>query len=73
MVLIHDKLQRNIDLLWLLAHREITAQYKRTFLGIFWSLLNPLLQAVVFYIAFIVILRIDKKDFPLFSLKGARG
>jgi lipopolysaccharide transport system permease protein len=70
MALIHDNLRRNIDLLWLLTHREITAQYKRTFLGILWSLLNPLLQALVFYIAFIVILRIEKKDFPLFLLSA---
>jgi lipopolysaccharide transport system permease protein len=70
MALIHDNLRRNIDLFWLLTHREITAQYKRTFLGIFWSMLNPLLQALVFYIAFIAILKIPKKDFPLFLLSA---
>jgi lipopolysaccharide transport system permease protein len=64
----HYDLQRNIDLLWLLTHREITVQYKRTSLGIFWSLLNPLLLAFIFYIAFIVILKIEKRDFPLFLL-----
>ncbi len=61
-------LKRDRDLLWLLTKKETTLQYKRTILGIFWSLLNPLLLAVVFYIAFIVVLKIEKKDFPLFLL-----
>ena len=57
-----------MDLLGLLTQKEITLQYKRTSLGILWSLLNPLLFALVFYIAFVVILKIQKKDFPLFLL-----
>ena len=68
MPLIHYNLRRNIDLLWLLTRKETTLQYKRTFLGIFWSLLNPLLLALIFYVAFVVVLRIEKKDFPLFLL-----
>ena len=61
-------LRRDLDLLWMLTHKEIALQYKRTFLGIFWSLLNPLLLAAIFYIAFIIILKMEKKDFPLFLL-----
>ena len=61
-------LKRDKDLLWLLTKKETTLQYKRTTLGIFWSMLNPLLLALVFYVAFVVILKIQKKDFPLFLL-----
>ena len=61
-------LKRDRDLLWLLTKKETTLQYKRTILGIFWSLLNPLLLALVFYIAFIIVLKIQKKDFSLFLL-----
>jgi lipopolysaccharide transport system permease protein len=61
-------LKRDRDLLWLLIKKETTLQYKRTILGIFWSLLNPLLLALVLYIAFIGILKIQKKEFPLFLL-----
>ena len=61
-------LKRDRDLLWLLTKKETTLQYKRTILGIFWSLLNPLLLALVFYIAFVIILNIQKKDFSLFLL-----
>ena len=68
MIPISHHLQREMDLLRILTHKEITLQYKRTALGILWSLLNPLLLALIFYIAFIVILRIEKKDFPLFLL-----
>jgi lipopolysaccharide transport system permease protein len=70
MILIPHHLQREMDLLRILTHKEITLQYKRTALGILWSLLNPLLLALIFYIAFIVILRIEKKDFPLFLLSA---
>jgi len=61
-------LKRDRDLLWLLTKKETTLQYKRTVLGIFWSLLNPLLLALVFYVAFVVVLKIQKKEFPLFLL-----
>ena len=60
--------KRNKDLLWLLTKKQTTLQYKRTILGIFWSLLNPLLLALVLYIAFVGVLKIQKKDFPLFLL-----
>jgi len=59
-----------MDLLRLLTHKEVTLQYKRTTLGIFWSLLNPLLLALVFYIAFTVILGVQITEFPLFLLSA---
>ena len=61
-------LKRDRDLLWLLTKKQTTLQYKRTVLGILWSLLNPLLLALVFYISFVGVLRIQKADFPLFLL-----
>lgn len=70
MKLIHGNLRRDMDLLWLLTHKEITLQYKRTTIGIFWSLLNPLLLAVVFYVAFTIVLKVQMKDFSLFLLSG---
>jgi lipopolysaccharide transport system permease protein len=70
MPLIPYEIRRDLDLLWILTRREITLQYKRTVLGIFWSLLNPLLLASVFYVAFTIILRVETKNFPLFLLSG---
>ena len=70
MAFIRRNLRRDMDLLWLLTHKEVTLQYKRTTLGILWSLLNPLLQALVFYVAFTVILGVQIKEFPLFLLSA---
>lgn len=70
MGLISYNLQREKDLLWILTQKEVTLQYKRTTLGILWSLLNPLLLALVFYVAFTIVLRIQMKDFSLFFLSG---
>lgn len=69
-MIIPYNLQRDMDLLWLLTHKEITLQYKRTSLGILWSLLNPLLLAFVFYIAFTIVLGVQIKNFPLFFLSA---
>ncbi len=70
MKLFHRIIRRDIDLLWLLTCKEITVQYKRTTLGIFWSLLNPLLLALVFYFAFAIVLGVQIKNFPLFLLSA---
>lgn len=65
-----NKLQRKIDLLWILTRKDIILQYKRTSLGILWSLLNPILLAFVFYIAFNIILGVQIPNFPLFILSA---
>jgi lipopolysaccharide transport system permease protein len=70
MEFIHHQLRREIDLLWMITQKQITLQYKRTYLGILWSLLNPLLLALIFYIAFTIVLKIKKEDFSLFLLSG---
>lgn len=59
-----------MDLLWILTRKEIILQYRRTTLGIFWSLLNPILLAFVFYIAFNIVLRVQISNFPLFILSA---
>ncbi|MGQ9638592.1 MAG: ABC transporter permease [Thermodesulfobacteriota bacterium] len=68
--MISYNLKREIDLLLILTQNEITLQYKRTSLGILWSILNPLLLALVLYIAFTMILKVQIKEFPLFILSA---
>ena len=70
MKLDYENLRRKMDLVWILTRKEIILQYKRTSLGILWSLLNPILLAFVFYIAFSVILGIRVRNFPLFILSA---
>jgi lipopolysaccharide transport system permease protein len=45
------------DLLWELVVRELKLLYKRSLLGVAWTLLNPLLQLLLFSFVFRLILR----------------
>jgi len=62
--------RRKLDLLWLLTKKEITLKYKRTFLGILWSLLNPVLFALVLFIAFKIFMRIQMENYTFFLLSA---
>ncbi len=62
--------RRKRDLLFLLTKKEITLKYKRTVLGIFWSLLNPILLAIVLFIAFKVFMRIKMENYTFFFLSA---
>lgn len=58
------------ELVLLLVERDLKARYKRSVLGMFWSLLNPLLQMAVLSVVFSLIMRVDLPAFPLFLLAG---
>lgn len=58
------------ELLLNLVRLELKAKYKASALGFAWSLLNPALYLVVFYIAFDVILGGGIPRFPLYLLSG---
>ena len=69
--MIHDiEFKRKRDLLWLLTKKEITLKYKRTVLGILWSLLNPILLAIVLFIAFKIFMRFQKEHYAFFLLSA---
>jgi len=55
-------------LLWALVVRGFKAKYKNSFLGILWSLLNPLLNVLIFSFVFTAILKVGIKDYPLYLL-----
>ena len=58
------------ELLVNLIRKELKVKYKNSALGFVWSLLNPLLYLVVFYIVFQVILEAGISNFPIFFLAG---
>jgi len=58
------------DLLRELVVREIKLQYERSILGVFWAVLNPLAQLVVFVIVFQYVLRLTIPSYPLFVFTG---
>lgn len=63
-------LWRYRDLVRGLVQRDLRLRYKGSTLGFAWSLLNPLLMAAVYTVAFRVIIRIQIDRFPLFLLAG---
>ncbi len=58
------------DLIKSLVSRDFKTRYKRSYLGILWSLLNPLLIILVYTLAFDYIMKIRVKDFPIFFMCG---
>lgn len=56
------------DLIITLTQKELKVRYKRNVLGYLWSVAHPLLLAVVFFIAFKVVIRIDLENYALFLI-----
>lgn len=57
-------------LLYQLVRRDFLAKYKRSALGILWSLLNPLLTMLVLTVVFSFLFRFDIENFPVYLLSG---
>lgn len=64
------ELWRNREILANLARKELRVKYKSTALGVAWSMLNPLLYLVVFYVVFTFFLPNDIDNFPIYLLSG---
>jgi ABC-type polysaccharide/polyol phosphate export permease len=58
------------DLIFFLVRRDVTARYKRSVLGIAWTMLNPLGMMIVLSIVFSQIFRTNIEDYPAFVLSG---
>ena len=58
------------DLVWTLTHKEIKTRYKNSWLGYAWSVLNPLSFAVVYFVAFGLVMKVEVPQYPLFLLAG---
>jgi len=52
------------ELLWNLAHREITQRYKQSVLGYAWVIINPLSQLLVMNFVFSTILKVNSLGVP---------
>jgi len=63
-------LYRYRELVALLVERDLKVRYKRSVLGMAWTLLNPILQTAVYTLVFSTIMRIGVPGFPLFLLAG---
>jgi lipopolysaccharide transport system permease protein len=58
------------ELVALLVARDLKVRYKRSVLGMLWTMLNPLLQMAVYTLVFSTVLRVGVPRFPLFLLAG---
>ncbi len=59
------------SLLFNLISRDIKVKYRRSILGVLWSVLNPLLMMIVITIVFSAIFRFDIPNFPIYYLTGS--
>ena len=51
-----------------LVARDIKIKYRRSVLGVLWTLLNPLLMMVVLSVVFSNLFKFDVENFPLYFL-----
>ncbi len=64
------ELLRYRDLLFNLVRRDLTVRYKRSSLGLLWTMLNPLLTMVVMTIVFSYFFRFNVERYPVYVLSG---
>lgn len=53
-----------------IVRRDFKVKYKRSVLGMLWSLLNPLLTMVVQYVVFSKLFRANIENYPVYLLSG---
>ena len=58
------------DLLVELVKRDIKKKYRRSILGYFWSILNPLLIMIVMTVVFSAMFRKNIENYPIYLLTG---
>lgn len=59
-----------VELLYLLVLKELKVRYKRSMLGYFWAIANPFVFAVVYWVAFKFIMRVQMENYIVFILTG---
>ena len=65
-----NELYRYRNLIDELVTRDIKKKYRRSVLGVAWSMLNPLLMMLITAMVFSHLFRFDIKNFPLYLLCG---
>ena len=58
------------ELLKTSVKKDVRGKYKKSFLGVIWSFLNPLLQIAVYAFVFGVILKVDEPNYAVFICCG---
>ena len=58
------------DLITELVKKELKVRYKNSVLGYLWSVLSPLASALVFFVAFKIVIRLKIDNYALFLISG---
>ncbi|MCQ8102488.1 ABC transporter permease [Methylomonas sp. SURF-2] len=59
-----------LELLYLLVQKDLKVRYKSSVLGYLWALANPFAFALVYYVAFKIIMRVQMPNYSVFLLTG---
>ncbi len=59
-----------LERIWLIAKFDFVTRYYGSFLGLFWALLKPLFQLLVFFIVFTVVFKSRTEKFLMFLFIG---
>jgi len=63
-------LLRHRDLIWALVQRDLRVRYKRSTMGLVWTMLQPLLTMSVMVVVFSTVFRFDLPRYPVYCLAG---
>jgi lipopolysaccharide transport system permease protein len=66
----HRDFENYRDLVFLLVQKEIKVRYKNKFLGYLWSVASPLASALVYFIAFKIVMKVHVEEYPLVLISG---
>jgi homopolymeric O-antigen transport system permease protein len=64
------KLYEHSDLIWYLVLRDLRVRYRRSTLGLLWTMLQPLMMMLVLYVVFSHVFRFDVYRYPVYALAG---
>ncbi len=64
------ELVRYRDLLWQMIARNLKTRYKRSLLGIFWTLLNPLIMMLILTLVFATVFQLRVRNYAVHALSG---
>jgi len=65
-----ERLKHSFDIVRVLTQKEMKVKYKSSFFGYFWSIGHPLAFALVFFVAFKIVMRIEVENYAVFLIAG---
>ena len=57
-------------LIWILSLKELKIQYRGSYLGFFWSLMNPLLLLIIYTFLYVIVFHIPTKAYTVYLFCG---